>query len=581
MKNRPEQGQNAVAATLVQVLRHSKGLAAGLLAVVCAVVGASLLPPQVLRHIVDGCLAPGSTQGLLPLAALYLAVLLAGYLCEFGKQVLLVAFGQRMTRAIRQRMMRKAHRIEAAYFTANSSGDVASRFLSDVDTIGDLFTGGVVGMAIDCCKILGIIVSIWLFSRRLGLLALGLLPLVALLTRIFQRGMLGAQKKNRLSVGHINSHIAETLKNMRAVKVAGCEEYLEKRYNDTLQRNFAALEQVNFYDALYSPIILLLRALVIVAIVWLAAAQVGALGITLGMVAASIDLFSNLFAPVESLGMELQAIQSAVSGVARVNEFCRQAEDAPPQQDLTAAQVLRGQGPLLRFEHVEFRYGEGAPVLHGVDLALEAGEHVTLTGRTGVGKTTLFNLIMGLYRPTKGRILVRGTDVSRIPAREKRRIMGYVSQQFTFVPGTIRDQVTLGDEAITQADVRRAMEQVGLHSLVAQLPLGYDTPVEGDTLFSQGQKQLLGIARAIAARPPLLLLDEITAGLDSLTEERVLGVLRQVGQGRTLLTITHRLSSIQSCDKVVLLERGAIKAQGAPGELLRAAEARPAAHGNP
>lgn len=568
MKSRDKM-ENTVVCTLWQVLRRNKAITAALLLVVAATVGCSLAPPQVLRQIIDRCLEPRSAKGLLPMAVLYLAALLAGYLCEFIKQALLVCFGQKMTRAVRLTMMEKSHRVRAAYYTVNRSGEIASRFLSDVDAIGDLFTGGVVGMAIDCCKIVGIVVSISLFSRRLGLLALALLPAVALVTRVVQRGMLRAQKENRLHVGRINGHIAETVKNMRIIKVMGCERYLEGRYNDSLARNYAAMERVNFYDAIYSPIILVVRALVIVTIVLLASPQVHALGITLGMAAASIDLFTNLFAPVESLGMELQAIQLAVSGVARVNEFCREEEADPPDGSLTAAGILAGPGPLLRFDGVEFWYEEGAPVLRGLTLDIEKGENVTLTGRTGVGKTTLFNLIMGVYHPIKGRVLLQGTPVDRIPAQEKRRLIGYVSQHFEFVPGTIRDQVTLGDETIAQSDVHRAMALVGLHDLVMGLPQGYDTPVAEGALFSQGQKQLLGIARAVAARPPLLLLDEITAGLDSRTEEWIMGVLRRVGQGCTLLTISHRLSSIRNCDKVVVLEKGVASAQGAPDELLR------------
>ncbi len=548
--------------------RRRRGLTAALLLVVLALAGAALLPPQLLRLVIDRHLSVHRPQGLSLLAAAYLGALLLVNLLTFLKEWLLVKFGQHMTKTLREGMMEKAGRIRAAYFTDHPAGETSARFLSDVDTLGELFTDGVVGMAADGLKVFGILASIWMFSPALGGIVLALLLPLAVMTRLFQKAMLRAQKKNRAAVGQCSGQIAETLKNIRTVKSGAWEARREEAYEQALARQYQATDRVNFFDALYSPLVQLLRAAAIAAIA-VTAARGGGLGITAGMVAASIDLITGLFAPIESLGMELQTIQSAVSGMVRIKEFFALPEEAPKDESLDARALLASGAPALLMKDLSFSYEPGRPVLKNLSFEIGRGETVAIAGRTGVGKTTLFHLIAGIYPPEEGSILLFGAPPQKLPPPQMRRLLGFVGQKFEFIPDSLLGQITLGDPAITAAMAKEALQKVGLWEKIEALPRGLEEDADLETLFSQGEKQLLGIARAIASQPPLLLLDEVTAGLDAATEEKTIGILREIGKKHTILTISHRFASMLSADRVILLEHGTIRAQGTPQELLR------------
>jgi len=531
---------------------------------------AGLVPPQLLKLIIDRNFVPKNTEGLLPMTAVYITVLILIGAMDFVKEAVLTVLGQKITREIRIGMVEKLEKVKAGYFSSNESGAVVSRFTNDVDAINTMFTGGIAGMFIDCLKIAGIIISIWLFSARLGLAVLLLLPAIYYITRSFQKRMLATQIKNRILIGRVNNHISESFKNMRMIKTFSREAYMEDKYTGYLQENYKTIEKVNFYDSVFPPVLQIIRALVIGVVVVLSSEHLNYLGISLGMVAASIDLISNLFAPVESLGMELQSIQQAVSGVRRVEEFLGQPEDSEKKLGMKKEDIIpEGESPSLTFEDVSFEYEEGSEVLKNIRLNVHPGEKVTFVGRTGVGKSTLFKLCMGLLAPDKGRIAVNGTPVYDIPNSEKRRIFGYVAQDFPVIKGTIADQVSLRDESISREAILMALEFVGLKEHVDSMEKGLDTVVEGEALFSHGQKQLLAVARAIVTDPPILLLDEITANLDSITEDKLLAVLHKAGENRTILSVSHRLSSMLAGDTVVVLEDGRIRSSGSPEELLR------------
>lgn len=555
---------------LIKVLKTNKGMTAWLLFAVLGVIAVSLIPPQILKLIIDNNLVPKNSHGLLRLAILYMTVLLFIGLFDFLKEALLTILGQKITREIRFLMMQKLARINARYFSAKESGAVVSRFTNDVDAVNTLFTSGVVGMFVDSLKVIGIVISIWFFSARLGLIVLLFLPVIYGITRLFQRRMLQAQIDNRVQVGQVNNHISESLKNMLMIKSFSKEEYMEQIYASRLTENFQTLEKVNFYDAVFSPIIQVLRSIAIAGIVVLASGQLNFLGITLGMVAASIELISNLFAPIENLGMELQNIQQAVSGIQRVNDFHHEAEDEAKDEMLKAETIIPDRSAVrLQFRDVTFGYETGADVLHQINLTVNPLAKVTFVGRTGVGKTTLFKLILGMLKPQQGIISINDMDVCRIPNREKRKIFGYVDQTFHLISGTVAEQISLQDAGISRDQIEKSLDFVGLTDYVNGLEFGLDTLVSGEGMFSQGQKQLLAIARAIVTNPPILLLDEITANLDSITEEKIVSVLQKASQAHTILSISHRLSSMIASDLVVILENGRVKNADTPEKLLQ------------
>lgn len=556
-----------VSKSIKSVIKKNLVMIIVLVFVIFALVVSSLLPPQILKNIIDNNLVPRNSNGLLFAAYSYMGAIFLIGLFDFVKEILLTVLGQKITKEIRMQMMEKLEKINAMFFSKNESGKVVSNFTNDVDAINSMFTGGIIGMVIDCFKIIGVVVSIWFLSSKLGIIAVVLLPIIYFITRFFQKRMLKAQIENLISVSKVNNHISESVKNIRMIKSFSKENYMEENYNKYLVENYETIERVNFYDSIFSPIILIIRSVVIALIVILSSKQLNFLGISIGMIAASIELISNLFTPIENLGMELQNIQQSMSGIYRVNEFYNVSEENKEDVDLN--NILGKDNLLLSFNDVTFQYETDKNILENIDFQIKPLERVTFVGRTGVGKSTLFKLAMGLLKPSEGNVTINGIDVYNIPNSEKRKIFGYVDQSFPLLNGTVAEQISLKDDSITFEQIKEALDFVGLTKYIEALENSYNTEVKKDNLFSQGQKQLLAIARAIVTNPPILLLDEITANLDSITEEKIVTVLQKASQKHSILTISHRLSSMVSSDKVIILENGKIKNFGTPEILLK------------
>ena len=532
MKQRRNNGAFAVirSAAAAQPL-----LTAGTLLCTAAGAGASLVPPLLLGRVVDrlaGGLPLTALAALLYFGALALEGILSG-----AQESLLVLSGQKMTHALRSEMSRKLMLLPADTLVSQNPGEIAARFSGDVDAVEALFTSGIIRMAADACRILSIMAVIAVKNAGLALILLLVLPLFAVFTRHVQKRTLAAQLDNRRAVAAVSGQVPETLRNIRTIRLLGLEDYMERRYDRRIGESYAAVERTNFYDAIYSPVVLLLNAAVVGAVMLLSAsgkAEILTLfGMSVGTSVTVIGCISRIFAPIESLGTEIQTIQSAMAGVKRIDAFLAQPERAVPEERGTAA---RGD---VVFSHVTFGYGD-KPVLSDFSMTVEQGEQVTLVGRTGAGKSTVFKLLLGLYPPESGSVTVGGRDVSEIADGERRACIGCVEQHFSRVPGTVLEQITLGDARITEEMAKNAARLAGIDTAIASLPEGYDT-VCTDGLFSQGERQLLAIARAAAADPAVLLLDEITANLDAETEARVLEALRRASEGRTVLSVSHRV----------------------------------------
>lgn len=552
--------------SVINTGKNNKGFIALLLVLVGAATVSSIVPPLIMKQLIDYNFTLKTDDKLIFTAVIYILVIFASGALNFLKEAVLTVLGQNITKDIRLLMVEKLERISASYFSKNESGQIASRLTNDVDAVSSMFTSGIAGMAIDLFKIIGVLISVFYLSRGLGIITIVLLPVIYFLTRFFQKRMLGAQVENRKQVGEVNNHIAESFKNIFMIKSFSKEDYMEDKYVSILENNYDTLEKVNFYDSIFSPIIRIIRAAVIAFVAVMSSKELHYLGISVGMAAASIDLISSLFSPVENLGMELQSIQKSLSGVKRVDEFLREEEDIKEdinecELDLTSIDI--------RFNNVSFAYEKGKEVLKNISIQINPCEKVTFTGRTGVGKSTLFKLVVGLLKPTEGSITINGTDVFQIPNKDKRKIFGYVEQNFHMIKGTVADQVSLGDKDIHMDNIKHALRMVGLLEYVEGFENGCDTIVKNDNIFSQGQKQLLSIARALVNNPPILILDEITANLDQVTEEKIVSVLEKAGENRTILTISHRLSSMAAADKIVILENGRVKNYGTPEMLLK------------
>ena len=532
MRNQKKAG---VISAFKAAVRSHRILMIGTLLCVAASVVASLIPPLLLKDIIDRL--TGGMPLLFTAVLLYFGSLVLEGTLSSAQETLLVLLGQKMTHALRSEMSQKLIALPASTLVGQNPGEVAARFSGDVDVVEALFTSGIISMAADACRIISILAVIAVENMGLALVLLVILPLFAVFTRFVQKRMLAAQLENRRAVAAVSGQVPETLHNIRTIHALGLESYMEQRYDQRIGESYAAMEKTNFYDAIYSPVVFLLNAAVVGIVMLLSAsgnADVLALfGMSVGTSVAIINYISRIFSPIESLGMEIQTIQSAMAGVKRIDAFLNQPERAISQERKNTA---RGDVVL---SHVTFGYGE-KPVLSDFSMSVKEGEQVTLVGRTGAGKSTVFRLLLGLYPPEKGDITIGGVNVSAIPDHERRACIGCVEQRFSRVPGTVLDQITLSDPTITEEMAQNAAKLAGMDDAIRALPDGYNT-ICIDGMFSQGEWQLLSIARAAAANPAVLLLDEITANLDAETEARVLEALRRASEGRTVLSISHRI----------------------------------------
>lgn len=530
-----------VGTILGRTICQKKWLSLGIAAAVCTAVIFSLFPPLILGKIVDSITAGKQTAFWMVLA--YMGLIALTGLMESARESLLTVFGQKITHALRSSLIEKFTRLTADGLNHQEPGAVVSRFVGDVDTVEELFTSGIISMFADACSIISILVVIWFNNKGLAIVLVVILPFLFWFTRHVQKNMLAAQIQNRRAVSRVSGHVPETLHNIRTIHCLGKERYMEERYDTYIGESYQAIEKTNFYDAVYSPVILILNAIVVAVVMLFSASGnktvLTLFGMSAGTAVAVMNYVSQIFTPVESLGMEIQTIQSALAGVHRINEFLDQPE--LPEKQPVEKKSQKADAPFVSIKNVSFGYDDRM-VLENLNFQVNTGEQVTLAGRTGAGKSTIFKLLLGLYRPSKGTVLIDGMPAADIPEKTKRKLFGCVEQSFHMVPGTVKDQITLFDENITMEDVKAAAQLTGLADTIEELEKGYDTICTPE-LFSQGQWQLLSIARAAASSPKLLLLDEITANLDAETEKEVLQALRRISENRTVISISHRVTA--------------------------------------
>lgn len=547
-----------VKSVIFRTAGNHKWLSLGIAVSVCGAVVTSLIPPLILGKIIDGLTAGQALAFSMVLS--YFGMLALTGLAESLREGFLTVFGQKITHVLRSSLMDKFTRLMADELNKQEPGTLVSRFVGDVDMVENLFTLGIISMFADACRIISILAVIWFQNRGLALVFMILLPALFGFTRFVQKRMLAAQLENRKAVGRASAFVPESLHNIRTIHCLGKENYMEKRYDQYIGESYRAMEKTNLYDAGYSPVILILNAIVVAVVMALSASGnpkvLSLFGMSAGTAVAVMNYISQIFAPVESLGMEIQTIQSALAGIHRINDFFGLPERKPetagvtglnPVTESTKIETLDAKTEntdpktFVELKNVTFGYDDRI-ILDHINIQVQKGEQVTLSGRTGAGKSTIFKLLLGLYEPQDGQVLIKGIQAGDIPESKKRTLFGYVEQSFHMVPGTVKDQITLYDDSIPDEAVKQAAKMVGLDSSIEALEHGYDTICTPE-VFSQGQWQLLSIARAAAAGPELLLLDEITANLDAETERAVLQALKQVSANRTVVSISHRFSA--------------------------------------
>ena len=585
---------NRIVKIVVTTLKKHIIMSFSTLIFITGAVVTSLIPPLILEKMVDE-LTIGSLPAVRSIVLYMFCIALAGIM-ESGQNVVIIALGQKITHGVRSAMCKKLTRMKTEYFVDNEAGKTASYFVNDVDAVDSLFTNGIVSMFADACKVVSIIAIIFVKSVGLGIIIVILTPVLMIMTIQFQKRMLAAQIKNRIAIAKVNNHVPETIKNIRTIKNLALERYMEQKYDKYIEESYKATDKSNLYDSIYSPIIIFISSFV-VAILMVFSSFGGIFssffGITVGSAVAIISYVGKVFDPLESIGMEIQNIQSAIAGIERINEYMRSAEDEyrvnnnikkdihsdmhndersnnansniissttiNPNSSITNdnnnpdSRFANNINNIIEFRNVSFSYDGNNNVLNNYSLSIKKGERVVLSGRTGVGKSTIFRLIMGLYEPQKGQILIKGKEAHTVSEDERRKIFGYVEQQFHPVTGSIKDQITLHDDSYTMEEIIDAAKIAGIHDIIMLLKDGYDTLYEKAEL-SQGQMQLLQVARAVVSDPEIMLLDEMTANLDSNTEKNILNALLNASKGRTVISISHRLMEGSMAHSLYTLE---------------------------
>lgn len=528
----------------------------------CALSG--LLPSYILKYLIDDyimkyiSLGDIETSSLTLMSFVYFSSYLLITLFTILEEYVLNQFGQKLIHELRYEMIVKTHHLKANYFTHHGTGQTQSLIVDDVYAIETLFASGIVSILVSLVKIIGILVSIFVFSVILGLMILILVPIIFFITRKVSKKMLKVNIINRKVINTQSNHISETMDNLRTIQNLNKENYLQNEFNQLLVQSYKSQNSVSVYDAIFSPILEMLKAILIAILSILvfygneSTDSIFDIGISVGTFAASLNLISNIFSPIQEISKEIQTMQEGISGMKRVEEFMNIKEDRSKDEFLSSNKIFENEKEdIIEVKDVSFRYEDGdEDVFSNLSFAIKKGAKVTFKGRTGAGKTTFFKLLLGLEYATKGEILINGYNVSLIPNKEKRNIFGYVEQGFHSIDGTILQQITLKDESYDINQVKEVMKKIKLDEYItSRFEKGYETPFK-ETEFSRGQLQLLSLARALLSNPKILLLDEISANLDSKTEADIISAIASL-KDKTVLSISHRLSDQLAFDSII------------------------------
>lgn len=534
--------------------------------------GLELVPPLVLKQIIDNHLTPGNPQGIWGLAIVYLASVVGVQSLGFLTSYLTALTAQGALNDLRVRLYRHLQQMPIRYYDQNPLGDIISRCTADVDTVDTLFSSGVAGLVTDLVRLVTVSFAMIALSPILALISALVVPPLLWITNAFRVRIRDAERKNRIAVGLLNTHLQETFGGVEVIRAFGREPVIVARFRRVLEKTLKAYNLSAKFSALYTPIMQILMAIAITLLLW-GGAQAGIqkVEISLGTLTAFVLLFKRFFDPITSVGEEWQTVQSALSGAERIFQVL----DLPVEEEAMSKSGthIKPTGGIL-VSNMTFGYFEDQPVLNHVTLNVAPGEHVALVGRTGAGKSSILNLLGGLYTPWQGVIQVAGLDPHQIPEIERRRFIGVVPQAVQLFSGSVLENLTLGDPDVPEEAVERAVQIAGVEGLIQSLPKGYDTQIssgagEGVQL-SSGQRQMLSLARALIWDPAVLLFDEATSAIDSASEAAFRQALlaETSRHQRAILTVAHRLSTAREADRVIVLENGRILETGTPAELI-------------
>ncbi|MBI3076588.1 MAG: ABC transporter ATP-binding protein [Deltaproteobacteria bacterium] len=552
--------------------------------------GLNILQPYLVKVAIDRFIVPGTAAGLGTLAWLYVGLLLAEFAVRYAQSCLLNLTGQRIMRDLRMAMFRHMQRLPLAYFDRNPVGRLMTRLTSDVENLNEMFTSGLVAIFGDVVRAAGIVAAMLLLDLRLTLVTFAVLPLLAVATRAFQVKARHSYRLVRLKLARLNAFLQESIAGMRVIQLFAREPARYRQFDRINTEHRDATLQSILYYAVFYPTVELLSALAIALVIWYGGGGIAAGALSFGALVAFIEYVQRFFQPVKDLSEKYNIMQSAMASSERIFELL----DTPAERYEGPAAPARLRGR-IEFRHVWFAYTPGHYALRDISFTVREGERVALVGATGAGKTSIMNLLSRFYPPERGEILIDGVDLREFSLTALRRRVGLVLQDPFIFAGTVRENILLGEDG---RDAARGLEIAGdgeatggsgdgeeagdgemlllraarlaqAHEFVARLPRGYQEELkERGAILSVGQRQLIAVARAIAADPDILVLDEATSSIDPETEAKLQAAIRGLLEGRTAIVIAHRLSTIRHVDRIIVLHKGEVREEGTHDELL-------------
>ncbi len=530
--------------------------------------GASVAGPYLVKVALDSGLSAGSLPTLRNAVLLYFLLSLVQWGATYGRVNLMVRVGQSMIYDLRARLFEHLQLLSLNFFSRYSVGRVITRVINDVGVLREFLTWAVLAIARDLFVLVGIIVAMLVMDWRLSLLTFSVVPIMGITTIAFRKQARENYRRVRSAISWVNSVLAENINGVRVVQAFSRQEINYKHFKDTVNRNNLDTNLgAARIAAAYPSIIDFLGSLATALIVWLGGAAVLGAQVTPGVLVAFVLYISRFFEPIRDLSRRYDSFQSTMASSERIFGLMDteiEVEDVPDAIELPS---IRGE---VRIEHVYFNYSDDpTPVLEDIDLHVLPGETVALVGATGAGKSTLVKLISRFHDPVAGRIRIDGYDLREVTQQSLRRQMGIVLQDPFLFNGSVAENIRFGCLEASEQEVESAAKAVGAHDFIVNLRLGYDTAVEeGGVLLSVGQRQLISFARALLADPRVLILDEATSSVDTQTERVIQQALATLLNGRTSFVIAHRLSTVVSADRIVVIQGGRIVEQGTHSQLL-------------
>jgi len=535
--------------------------------ILAAVSALRLVGPLLTQVAIDKYIPNRDIGGLTNMALLFVGVLATQFGLTFVQTYLTNWTGQKIMFDLRMRIFAHVQKLDLTFFDRTPVGRVITRVTTDVDTLNELFTSGVVNVFGDIVSLLGIVTLMLWLDWRLALISFAVIPLLFAATMVFKSKVRGSYRRVRSAIARINAFLQESITGMTVIQVFVQEERkfdeFEARNREHLDANLASI----FYYAVYYPVVDLLGSLAIAMILWFGGLQALDGVVTIGVLVAFVQYADRFYKPISDLSEKFNLLQSAMAGAERIFGLL---DTEPRIASPSAPSALNSVQGAVEFRNVGFSYREGIPVLKNVSLKVNPGEKVAVVGATGSGKSTLINLLCRFYDANEGEILIDGLNIRELDLGQLRRSIAVVLQDVFLFSATVEENIRLWGRELTRDTIEEAARQVHAAPFIDRLPGKYATPIaERGASLSVGQRQLLAFARALAHQPRILVLDEATASIDTETEALIQDALFRLMEHQTSLIIAHRLSTIQHCDRIIVMHKGEIREEGTHAELIR------------